>query len=94
MRPGAEILSREADSLRNIEPQPTSRSLEVFLGLFDPILELARQRLQAGTSGDPEQARRLELMIASLEDEQSAAARQLGLDACSVEFTNALGGAR
>lgn len=91
VRPGTEILSREATKLRNLEPVPNSRALEVYLGLFEPIVELARQRLEAGV-GDPEQARKLELMITSLEDEQSAAARQFGLEACAVEFIRALGG--
>ncbi len=92
VRPGIEILNTEAARLRSLGPAPSSRESEVFLGLFDPIIELAHERLRAGNSGDPEHARTLELMIASLEDEQSAAARGLGLHACSLEFTHALGG--
>jgi hypothetical protein len=91
IRPGIEILSREANNLRALGTQTRSRSLEVFLGLFDPIVELARQRLGTGVSGDPGQAHSLELMIADLENEQSAAARQLGLSKCGVTFNSALG---
>ena len=92
VRPGTEILSREAAGLRNIRPAPNSRALEIYLGLFEPIVELAHQRLEAGTAGELERAHNLELMIASLGDEQSAAAHQFGLHACSVKFTRALGG--
>jgi hypothetical protein len=91
IEPGLEILRREASRLRKLGPAPGSRALRIYLGLFDPILELARQRLYVGTT-EPEHARNLELMIASLSDEQSAAAKRFGLAACSVGFTTALGG--
>jgi hypothetical protein len=92
VRPGTEILSRQGSDLRNLGPAPDSRALEIYLGLFDPIVELARQRLQAGTADEPERAHSLELMIADLENEQSLAARRFGMRACSVPFNNALGG--
>lgn len=92
VRPGTEILSHEAAELRSLKPTPNSRALETYLGLFEPIVELARQRLEAGDAEELEQARTLELMIATLEDEQSAAARQFGFHACGVGFTRALGG--
>jgi hypothetical protein len=92
VKPGTGILSREAAKLRHLRPVPNSRELEIYLGLFEPIVELAHQRLEAGTAGELEQARSLELTITSLEDEQSAAAHDFGLNACSVEFTRALGG--
>jgi hypothetical protein len=89
---GIAILGEEAAALRSLGPPPASPALETYLGLFDPILELARQRLQAGNVGDSERARRLELMISSLGQEQSAAAKRFGLRACSIEFNAALGG--
>jgi hypothetical protein len=90
--PGIAILSAEAAGLRNLGTPPPSAALETYLGLFDPIIELARQRFQAGSAGDSGRARRLELMVADLNGEQSAAARQFGLRACGVEFNAALGG--
>lgn len=92
VRPGTEILSREAARLRGLRPRPDSQALEIYLGLFDPIVELGRQRLVAGNADDPDRAHSLELMIASLGNEQSVAARRFGLKACSVPFTRALGG--
>jgi hypothetical protein len=90
--PGIVILGEEAAALRKLGPPPASPALETYLGLFDPILELARQRLQAGIAEDPERARQLELMIADLGNEQSGASKRFGLRACSIEFNTALGG--
>jgi hypothetical protein len=92
VKPGIEILSRQASDLRGLGPAPNSRALKVYLGLFDPIIALARERLRAGTADEPERAHSLELMISGLGNEQSAAARRFGLRACSVYFTRALGG--
>jgi hypothetical protein len=92
VKPGIEILSHESTRLRDLGVSPSSSSLKIYLGLFEPIVELARQRLQVGTAGENERAHSLELLIAGLEDEQSAAARRVGLDACSVGFNRALEG--
>jgi hypothetical protein len=92
VKPGIEILEREGSSLRNLGQPPGPRTWEVFVGLYDPIVELARQRLQATAAGEPERARSIEQTIARLEGERSAAARRLGLDSCSVQFSRALGG--
>jgi hypothetical protein len=91
VKPGIEILEREGSSLRSLG-QPPDSSWQILVGLFDPIVELAHQRLQATAAGEPERARELEQLIGRLEGERTAAARQLGLDSCSVQFTRALGG--
>jgi hypothetical protein len=93
VKPGIGILSRQASRLRGLRPIPSSRDLYVYLGLFDPIIELSRQLLQAGETGNTAQSHNLELMIAGLGNEQSAAARHFGFRTCSVGFTSALGGA-
>jgi hypothetical protein len=91
IRPGVEILSGESAALRSLRPDPSSRSLGLFIGLFDPIVALARERLETSGGANPERGHELELMIARLSDEQVAAARRVGLTACSVDFTRALG---
>lgn len=93
VKPGIEILDREAVNLRSLQPRPKSAQLEIFLGLYDPIIALARERLKAGLASERERARSLELLIASLSDEQSAAARRFGFRTCAVGFTSALRGA-
>jgi hypothetical protein len=90
--PGITILSDQAAELRSLGPPPASPELATYLGMFDPIIELAQQRLQAGRAGDSSQAHRLELMVAALGGEQSTFARAYGLRACSVDFNTALGG--
>jgi hypothetical protein len=92
VKAGTAILSKEAADLRSLGEPPDSPALETYLGLFEPIVELARQRIQAGVAGDPERAHQLELIIANLGKEQSAAARSFGLRECSIEFNTALGG--
>jgi hypothetical protein len=92
VKPGIEILEREGEGLRSIDSPSDSPAWQLFVGLLDPIVALAHQRLQATGAGEPELARGLETMIARLDAERSAAARQLGLATCDVPFTSALGG--
>jgi hypothetical protein len=92
VRPGIKVLDRQSAHLRALEPRPTSGTLESYLGLFEPIIALARQRLQAGEAMDPKRGRALELLIAGLAGEQSALAKRFGFKICSVGFTEALGG--
>lgn len=92
VKPGIEILDREATSLRSLEPRPRSSDLEVFLGLYDPIIALARERLNAGLADERERAHNIELLVAALSDEQSAVASRFGFRACAVGFTRALRG--
>ena len=89
VKPGVEILSGEASRLRGIGI-PESRALQIFVGLFEPIVELGRQRLDVGVR-EVERAHSLERLIAGLESEQSAIARRSGLKACGISFNRALG---
>ncbi len=92
VKPGTEIIARQGAKLRALTPRPDSVALETYLGMFDPILALAYQRLEAGEAHDPARSRELEILIADLAGEQSAAARSFGLRVCSVGFTEALAG--
>jgi hypothetical protein len=93
VKPGTEIIARQAARLRALRPRPESVALETYLGMFDPIVALAYQRLQAGNAHDPAQSHELEILIAGLAAEQSAAARSFGLRECSIGFTEALASA-
>jgi hypothetical protein len=90
VKPGIKIIARQAARLRALRPRPDSVALETYLGMFDPILALAYQRLEAGDAQDPAQSHEVELLIAALATEQSSAARAFGLRKCSVGFTEAL----
>lgn len=88
VRPGVAILSTEAARLRALGT-PESGALQTYVGLFEPIVELGRQRLDVG-AGEIGRMHSLEQLIAGLEDEQSAIARRSGLKACAVSFNRAL----
>jgi hypothetical protein len=94
VREGVRILSSEAARIRAAGPAPTAPPLATFVGLFDPIVELARQRYASGSEEDVDRSHELELIISGLSAEQAAAAGEAGLRPCAVDFTNALGGQR
>jgi hypothetical protein len=94
VRPGVRILKRESSRLNDLQAPSAPAELYVYVGLLDSIIELSEQRLEAGRADEPERGKALELLIAGLADEQVASAQRLGLDACSVSFTQALGGQR
>jgi hypothetical protein len=92
--PGIKILDRKASRFDSLRAASDSPDFNLYIGLFDPIIELAEQRLEAGRAEEPERGQALERLIAGLGDEQVTVARRLRLDACTVSFTEALGGQR
>jgi hypothetical protein len=92
--PGIRILNRESSQLEPIQAASSSVEFDAYVGLFQPIIELAEQRLEAGLNGEPERGQALERLIAGLTDEQVAIAKRLKLAACGIGFTEALGGRR
>jgi hypothetical protein len=92
VRQGVRIIEAEARRIRAAGPEPEATPLAVFVGLFDPIIELGHQRLTSGEAEEVERSHQLELLVTSLSDEQAEAAAAAGLKPCSVDFTQALGG--
>ena len=92
VRPGVKILEREAAALRELRPRPDNAELEDFIGLFDPIVVLSRQRVALSDSSKLGEARRLELLVNDLQDEQRIDARRFGLRICGTSFVDALAG--
>jgi hypothetical protein len=90
VEPGVKVLDREAAALRALQPRPADADLERFIGLFDPVLELARQRLAIRDSSGADEAHRLELLITELQGEQGDAARGFGLRVCGGRFVDQL----
>jgi hypothetical protein len=93
VRPGILILSQEAARLRALQPRPDDSDLDRYLGLFDPILVLAQQRLQLAAQRRPdiERAHKVENDISSLENAQAAYAKSFGFKVCGTGFFAALG---
>jgi hypothetical protein len=93
VKPGIVIRARMADRLRGL-PAPTQgeEAVAAYVELFDPIEALSRDRLRAGLAGDIEESARFEQLLLSLGEEQTAAARLAGLDACTASFVTAATG--
>jgi hypothetical protein len=90
VRPGIAIRARMARQLRSLPPpERGGESVAAYLELFDPLEELSRQRLEAGLERDLDEVRRLEALMQELGEEQEAAARLAGLEACAANFVNA-----
>jgi hypothetical protein len=94
VKPGVVILERESRRLRALRSPPESTDVERFVGLFEPVVVLARARAAAGEEANLEAQRELEQLIIGLTGEQTAFARRSGLQACETGFVEALGGAR
>ena len=65
-----------------------------YIGLFEPVLSLAYQRLAAGEAPDDGTAHEIETLIGSLTSEQARLAASLGLTACETDFFDSLGTAQ
>ncbi len=94
VRPGIRILEREDAALAKLNPTPESAVFSAYVGLFEPVLSLAHQRLEAGESLDYGTAHELEILIGSLTGEQTKLAASIGLVGCETDFFKALGTAQ
>jgi hypothetical protein len=87
VKPGIRIRAEMAARLRALPPPDRGEeTAQAYLDLFDPLEELARLRLRAGTEGDLEEAQRLEGLMQEMGEEQEAAARLAGLETCATNF--------
>jgi hypothetical protein len=85
--PGLKIRERTAEGLRALGPPAEGvQAAAVFVGLFDPIEVLIRQRLQAGLEGNLDAATKTENLIQRLGLEQIAAAREAGMPRCATNL--------
>ncbi len=88
--PGIAIRARQATRIRALpRPAGDSAALDTFVGLFDPIDELSRQRLRAGLAGDMNESLHLERLLGMLALEQQRSARRYGFDDCSTDVIGA-----
>jgi 4-amino-4-deoxy-L-arabinose transferase-like glycosyltransferase len=85
--PGLEIRERQAERIRRLEPPAeTSEDLDVFLGLFDTLEELSRQRIRASRKGDVEEMSRIDELLNDRAAEQIQVARRFGFEDCAADF--------
>jgi hypothetical protein len=86
IKPAIPIVERSARQLRALRPEAKSVKFDSFVTLYDPILALLRERVDAGEAGDEARARDLELQLLDLADLQRSLAREAGLNTCDVDF--------
>ncbi|HEX3042848.1 MAG TPA: hypothetical protein VHP56_12240 [Solirubrobacterales bacterium] len=87
VRPGIRVRAQMAEELRALgQPKAGGEAVEAYLELFDPLEELSRLRLHAGVASDVGESHRLETLMQELGEEQQAAARIAGLEACATNF--------
>lgn len=89
-RPGIHLVKREARRQQALQGAAADPRYSLYAELFDPIVVLAEQRLQAGQAREIARAQLLQDLLTSLGAEQRQAARSAGLRACNVDFLEAM----
>lgn len=89
--PGIKVLEKEAQRLQALAPQVKSDIYATFVGLFEPVLTLAYQRLASGEALQTDESHELENLTGGLTLEQTKLASSLGLEGCETDFFQALG---
>jgi hypothetical protein len=94
VRPAIHILEKEAVALAALHSRSNSPVFSTFVGLFEPVLVLARQRLASGRAASTDESHQLEYLTTTLTGEQVRLANSLGLPRCETDFFKALGTTR
>lgn len=87
--PAIPVVAASAKRLRALEDESTDPDFAAYVGVYDPILALLRQRVEAGEGGERERAKDLEAQIVNLAVLQQRLALAAGLDDCDVDFVQA-----
>lgn len=85
VKPALPILERNSARLRALEPG-ADVAFDSYVALFDPIVSVVRERVQAGEAGNSTRAHEIELVLIDLSNLQRSLARDAGLKACDVDF--------
>jgi len=92
--PAIPILMSSAKRLRALEDESADPDFEAYVGVYDPILALLRQRVEAGEDGDRERAQDLDSQLLDMVALQRQLAKAAELDACDVDFIEAFASPR
>jgi hypothetical protein len=91
--PAIPILASSAKRFRALGASDNP-DFEAYVGVYDPILALLRQRVEAGEDGDRERAQELDLQLLDMVALQRQLASSSGLGACDVDFIEAFANPR
>lgn len=89
-KPGIRLEKHIARRQQRLQPAADDPRYSLYAELFDPIIVLAEQRLQAGQAGDIAQSQLLQDQLTALGIEQRDAARRAGLRSCDVDFLDVM----
>ena len=89
VKPAIPILEASSRRLRALKPGAASVKFDSYVTLFDPIVSLVRDRVQAGEAGDSSRAHELELLLIDLSALQRGLASEAGLKTCDIDFIEA-----
>lgn len=96
VRPSLVVLESFARRQQQLARSSQNPEFRLYARLFEPIIVLAHQRVQAGlqyTAGVTEAstiARGYENLMSTVAEEQREAARRAGLESCSIDFIRVL----
>lgn len=85
-KPAIPVVEANAERLRKLTAETANSDFQGFVRLYDPILALLHERVEAGEAGDPQRARELEFQIVELATLQQRLAHSAGLNSCGVDF--------
>jgi hypothetical protein len=88
IRPGVHSLERISTKFRALSERYPNPNFALYVGLYEPLLQLAHLRLAAGE--DEAEGKSLEGQMEAVGAEQRLAAKQAGLKACQIDFLHAL----
>jgi hypothetical protein len=87
--PAIPLLTASSRRLRALVDESGNPDFEAYVGIYDPILALLRQRVEAGEAGDRERANDLETQLLDMIALQRQLAIAAGLAECDVDFIEA-----
>jgi hypothetical protein len=85
-KPGLALMRHLAKKQGTLQAAAADPRFDAYVELFDPIIVLGEQRLEAGQAGDEDRAKQLQELLTGLGAEQREAAAGAGLKACDLDF--------
>ncbi len=89
-KPGIRVVKHTGLRQQELERAADDPRFDLYADLFDPIVVLAEQRLEAGRGQDLNRVARLQEQLTGLELLQRKAARNAGLVDCDTNFLDAM----
>jgi hypothetical protein len=87
--PAIPVLEGSSSRLRALDPNSEDPHFRAYVNIFDPIVALLRERVQAGRADNAARAHQIELQLIELSALQRSLARRAGLKSCDVDFIEA-----